>query len=431
MECKKLLAVFFILAAASSAFSKSKKTVGQNAAPNDFKSAPSSASASENSRYTISAIDAPNEGQNYYITKDEKQNLRFVQKLSWNKIADIKCYRITIERQGDGGAWTEILQKDLFENKIEVSLEAGTYRFQIGVINLFDQLEKKSEWKNFEVLKALQPKIQEMQTESMFLNSKKADGVFFISGENLTEGTIFTMEKKNSEPPKIIRGKILSVEPDGNGARVQFDIEKIDEGKYEIYAQNPGGLSVISKTLNIKNKNDRTWRLLLEAGYACPLTFFDGTLDKYTDGRFYPISGTARLEVIPFHTKAGDFGFGAGANYSRFSNETQKISMSGNYANALAYFVWQKYFVPKKLCLDFHVGAGAASLFGVQFENKAFGGQSPELNSLALAFGGGLGIQWHFGEHFYLEGNVDFIDAKFKDMNLGMLYPSLALGVMF
>lgn len=56
---------------------------------------------------------------------------------------------------------------------------------------------------------------------------------------------------------------------------------------------------------------------------------------------------------------------------------------------------------------------------------------NPKLMALGLAFGGGLGIQYHLGKHFYLEGNIDFIDAKFSDMNLGMFYPSLGFGGMF
>ncbi|MBO4547001.1 MAG: fibronectin type III domain-containing protein, partial [Treponema sp.] len=187
------------------------------------------------SRYEISAIEDAAEGKNYYITRDENNNFSFVQKLSWNKIPDIKNYRITIERMTDAG-WVQVMEKDLFENKIEVSLEAGKYRFQVSVINLFDQLEKSSKWQNFEVLKALQPGIDNLQTDSLFLNRKKADGTFTLNGKNLTENTIFTMEKKDCEPPRILYGKVLSLSEDGSSAQVQFDISQVDEGKYEIYA---------------------------------------------------------------------------------------------------------------------------------------------------------------------------------------------------
>ncbi len=443
MEIKKLLAALLLALTFSPALfcqesdssaapdSSSKETVSGSAGSSGQESASDSAPDSDRSRYTISAIEAPDNGLNYYITKDENQEFKFVQKLSWSAVSDIKNYRITIQRKQDDGTWLEVLQKDLFENKIEVSLEAGQYRFHVGVVNLFDQLEKNSDWKFFEVLKATQPKIDAMQTESLILNSKKADGIFTLDGENLTPNTKFTMEQKNSEPPKIIQGTILSVSPDGTSAQVQFNLAEISEGKYEIYAQNPGGLSVISKSITIKNKKDRAWRFLASAGYTFPLTFFDGTFDKYTGNNYYPISGTAKLELISFRTKAGDFGFGAVGNFSMFSNETDKISMSGKYANALACLVWQKYIVPQKLCVDVHVGAGAALLFDVGFKNKVVGSDSPNMQSLALAFGGGLGIQYHVAKHFFIEANVDFVDAKFSDMNLGMLYPSLSVGGMF
>ena len=137
------------------------------------------------SRYEISAIEEPAEGLNYYITKDENNQYSFVQKLSWNKINDIKNYRITIERSTDAG-WVQVMEKDLTENRIEVSLEAGQYRFQVSVINLFDQIEKSSSWRNFEVLKALQPKIENLQTDSMYLSSKKADVIFTLNASGLS-----------------------------------------------------------------------------------------------------------------------------------------------------------------------------------------------------------------------------------------------------
>ncbi len=368
--------------------------------------------------------------KNYYISKDENNNIKFVQKLSWNKIQDIKNYRITIEREIDG-AWNEILVKDLLENKIEVSLEPGLYRFQVSVINLFDKLEKSSDWQRFEVLKALQPKIDGMQSDSLFLNSKKADGIFLIEGENLSQATVFTMEKKDSEPPKILRGKILSVEPDGSRAQVQFDMEEIDEGKYEIYAQNPGGLSVISKTISIKKKKDRSWRLLASAGYTLPFTFYDGTLDHYTVNKFYPISACGKITLMAFHSKICDIGFGAAANYSLLTADTKSYKFIGNLLTVGGTITLQKYIIPQKLCLDVHALAGVGMIFGGSFENKFTGQKSPALNSAAIAFGGGLGIQCHFGKRLYAEGSVDFIHAKFKDMDLGLLYPSVSVGGMF
>ena len=391
----------------------------------------SDAQEEEASRYTFSAIEDPAPGQSYYITKDEKNKIHFVQKLSWNEIPDIKNYRIIIEKAADDGTWTQVLEKDLLENKIEVSFEAGRYRFQVSVINLFDQLEKSSSWREFEVLKATQPKIGSMETNSIYLNSKKADGTFTLDGENLTESTVFTMEQKGAEPPKILYGKILSVDPEGKSAQVQFDISQMQEGRYEIYAQNPGGLSVISRSINLKYKKERHWRFMASAGYTFPLTFFDGTFDKYTEHNFYPISGTASLKLISFHTKAGDIGFGARGNFSLFSNDTDKYEMSGKYANIFGFLLWQKYLIPERLCLELHAGAGIAKMFDTKFKNKRVGAESPKFDSLALAFGAGLGLQYFIGKRFFIEGNVDFILAKFGGMNLGMLYPSLGIGGKF
>lgn len=383
------------------------------------------------SRYEISAIEEPAAGLNYYIAKDENNQYSFIQKLSWNKINDIKNYRITIERSTDAG-WVPVLEKDLTENRIEVSLEAGQYRFQVSVINLFDQLEKSSSWRNFEVLKALQPKIETLQTDSMYLSSKKADGIFTLNGSNLNEHTIFTMEKKDVEPPKILRGKVLSLSPDGNSAQVQFDISEMQEGKYEIYAQNPGGLSVISKTLHIKNKKDKKWRLTVGGGYSFALALEKNQLTKYTQKQAFPLTGTAKIAIIPLWTKFGDFGFSAIGNYSfMIPTNSRAYKLTGNLATALGCLTYQKYVLPKKLLIDVHAGAGMASIFGLSFENKSTGQKSPALNSVGLAFGGGLGLQYHFAKHLYVEAAADYVYCKFQDMSFGMIYPSASFGGRF
>ncbi|MBR5965598.1 MAG: hypothetical protein IK015_05740 [Treponema sp.] len=381
------------------------------------------------SRYEISAIEDAAEGKNYYITRDENNNFSFVQKLSWNKIKDIKNYRITIERMTDAG-WVQVMEKDLFENKIEVSLEAGKYRFQVSVINLFDQLEKSSEWQNFEVLKALQPGIDNLQTDSLFLNKKKADGTFTLNGKNLNENTIFTMEKKDCEPPKILYGKVLSLSEDGSSAQVQFDISQVDQGRYEIYAQNPGGLSVISKTLHIKERNIWDFHILASAGYAFPIEVMGGYISKYRKSAIYPVSGATRITFMALHTKMGDLGLFAGANYSLLKAETKHYKFSGHYISALGGLAYQYFFKPK-ICLDIHGGAGMAWIMDANFTNNYTGQTSYSFNGTGLAFGGGLAIQYNVARHFYVEGGIDFVLAKFKDMNVGMACPSISVGGKF
>lgn len=417
-----MFAMFFALGPAS-LWAQEEGAVEESVAPESVDH--------KTSRYEISAIEDAAEGKNYYVTKDENNKFRFVQKLSWNKIPDIKSYRITIERLTDAG-WIQVLENDLVENKIEVSLDAGSYRFQVSVINLFDQLEKSSKWQNFEVLKALQPSIDNMQTDSLYLSSKKADGTFTLNGKNLNENTIFTMEKRGCEPPKILYGKVLGLADDGTSAQVQFDISQIDEGKYEIYAQNPGGLSVISRTIQIREKRDNYFyfRFLGSAGYSLSLDATNGVLRQYSKKNVYPIGGAARLTFLLCHTKVGEFGLNAGINYSYFWTDKKDYKMRGNYLAAIGGLTYQMY-LSEKLCVDIHGGAGLASLFGVNFVNNYTSQTSPELNALGLAFGGGLAVQYHFIKHLYLEAGVDFTYAMFKDMTLGMCNPSISVGGRF
>lgn len=384
--------------------------------------------------------------KNYHIEKDSRQRTKFVQRLSWQEIPNVENYEIEIQKfvgdenldylaKGYDENYETILNETVPQNFIEVSLEAGEYRFQISAANLLDR-EKKSEWKKFTVLKAIMPKIDSVQPKKINVNSEKSnDGIFSLHGENLlaeTSFTLFVAENDGTER-EISQGKILEVSPDGKTARVQFDSEKILEGSYKISAKNPGDFSDISENIFAKPKAITFEAVQLSAGYFLPIMFYDGTLEKYMDSKIMFLNATADISLIFSARKKVLFGAGLDASFSRISGKTSLYKFSGNYLTGMFNLIYQAHFIPKKLILELHAGVGVAALFDAKFDYSSVQFSSPDLSVIGLAFGGGFALQYHPGkaEHFFLAAGADFVHAKFKDMSCGNISPQISFGVKF
>ncbi len=384
--------------------------------------------------------------KNYYIEKDSRQRTKFVQRLSWQEIPNVENYEIEIQKfVGDenldffakdyDGNYKTILNETVPHNFIEVSLEAGDYRFQVSAANLLDR-EKKSEWKNFTVLKAIMPKIASVRPKKVNVNSEKGnDGIFSLHGENFFDGTSFALlaVEIDGAEKEISQGKILEVSPDGKTARVQFDSEKIIEGNYKISAKNPGDFSDVSENISAKPKFLSFDTVQLGAGYFLPILFYDGTLEKYMDTNIMFLNASADISLIFSIRKKTHFGAGLKAHYSRIQADTALYDFSGNYLTGMFNLIYQAHFIPKKLVLELHAGVGVATLFDAKFDYSSVQFSSPNLDAMGLAFGGGFALQYLPGKsgHFFLAAGADFVHVKFKDMSCGTISPQISLGVKF
>lgn len=374
------------------------------------------------------AAEENGEDKNYYITTDEKNHTKFVQRLSWQEVPNIKYYKIQIQKK-EGEEYTNVFETELNETFIEVSLEPGLYRLEVTTINLFDK--KKTQQKEFEVLKAFIPAIKNVTPAQMNINKKNADGIFTIKGENFLPQNIVKLQGVKDNQDKVLYGKVLEISDDGKTAQVQFNMEEADDGEYLLVVTNPGGFSDEYQTINVKSKKGGEWNFFISGGYALPITFYDGTLDKFTEKKILPISANAKIAAVRSVGKIGSVGFGLNANYSLIKAETNVYKITGHFINALACAVYQKEFIPNRFALNLHAGAGVCMITGLNFEYTQVEFESPDFKGLGLAFGGGFGVQYYPLKRLYIEAGADFIHNKFKDMNYGAVYPALSVGGKF
>ncbi|MDE7291067.1 MAG: hypothetical protein K2N58_03375 [Treponemataceae bacterium] len=403
-----------------------------------------------------------NEGS-FYLAEDEDKNPMFVQKLSWKAVTNAKNYKIEIQKLEEAGFKT-IFEKELVENAVEISLEHGKYRFQISVQDVFDQ-KKSSGWREFEILQALPPKINDISPRTFSLNKKDAFAdetaeMFFyapgfskedrknlkekkkikmtetlaISGENLLDETFFVLRKIGANDE--IKGNISSIDENPEtGEKIvlmDFNLKDFSVGEYSLYARNPGGLSDTFESIEVelyKRKIDVD--LMVSAGYVLPIALYDKSLAKYAEKNIFPASANAKIAILPWHKKFGNFGIGLNANYSNFKNDAKLYTFAGNHLSVVLNAIFQRYIIDQVLGFDVHAGIGMGMVFGCEFKNKLTEIESPKMTALGLEFAAGFAVQYYPIKHLYLEVGLDFVHTEFMDTSFGRLYPSVSVGGMF
>ena len=197
----------------------------------------------------IAAFNALPQEANYRHYTDSSGNIVFAQKLTWQKYENIDHYRIEIEEISKTSRRAKVLDKTTEENSIEVNLPAGTYRYRISIYNVLGNLETKSDWKEFEIFKATQPKISSISPENVEIEKDAEDKrkTLELTGENLLRQSKYRI----SDSGGTSEGKVETA--DGNSASVTFDFQGFPAGEYKLTVKNPGGLeSEKAFTLTIK-----------------------------------------------------------------------------------------------------------------------------------------------------------------------------------
>ena len=116
--------------------------------------------------------------QTYYITEDEKGNQTIMQTFSWEQDENVFKYEFIMEHLVKGN-WVEIEHQELTENKIDLSLAAGSYRYKILLYNYLGFLETETDWIEAEIIKAYQPKISSVSPQNLYLEEIQ-DGIFIV-----------------------------------------------------------------------------------------------------------------------------------------------------------------------------------------------------------------------------------------------------------
>ena len=366
-------------------------------------------------------------------------------------------YEVVIEVFSEKKGTFEELNRIMTEdnsNRVQVNplLSPGVYRYKVISYNLVDVPEVESSWFEFKIYKAFQPEINDIKsnvnrTGTLFLEEIN-DGIFNIFGKNLfalpesdsdisfTDYVLLNSKKKNAEPiiPQILENE------KNRRLKIQFDLKKLDVGKYNLIAIDASGLkNKADHRSQIEVKFKKKVDFDLSVGYVFPVVLYDGTFEEYLDTNILPLSVTARATFVPFKHRFGYFGFGLFSSYSRIFADYNNYQIDGNLINADALFVYQlpvrvKFRNLEKprhlMTLELHGGAGLSFFndFKFHFEHNIV---SEPLNSINLGAIAGGAMQFYLTNRLYAELSADYLMVFLADMDFGMILPALSIGWQF
>lgn len=368
--------------------------------------------------------------QTYYVTEDEKGNQTLFQTFSWEKDDNVFKYEFIMEHLVKG-KYVEIEHKEVQGNSIDLSLVSGTYRYKLRAYNFLGFLEVETDWIPVEIVKAYQPKIFDVAPGTIFLEEEQ-DGIYSISGSELSSTTEFSLMKGMKNQDGRLKAEILECDDKHkNKVKIKFDPEALDVGKWTLVAKNIGGLRDFKQDVVVK------WRkavdLDVSLGFAPIFFIATPAIKQYFDTEQMWLVPEFRMNFFPFKKRFGYFGIGLSGCFSGLDYKPEEYELNSFFFTGNLDFVYQRYFIPKRLCLDVHAGVGVIGFNGMKFKFP-HNIESDQLTSISLSANAGIAIDFYFlksVKRLYGELGCDFTYAFMKDMQLMFIQPQLSIGWQF
>lgn len=373
------------------------------------------------------------------------------QTFSWSSAGDVLKYEISIKRIDK----KSINSKEQFYHEtteeetkncqiyIDPALPAGKYSATIKIYNLLGILEEAcTSSSEFTIYKAYQPEVHDVEyllnkQSVIYLDDPDNDGIVQINGRNLFE-TDETNESLTYTDYFLTNGhliikpeEIISYSENNRRTVMRFNMKKLHVGKYYLIARDASGLCseyTISNTLNVKFKK---WiDIDIKAGYTLPFLLHDDTITNYFGTNCFPLSAFVGVSIMPVKCSWGYLGIGLRGSYTRADGSGADYTIDGNLIFLHGLLIFQKPFLNRRLIAELHAGAGIT-----YFNNYVFHYQhnidSIPLNTVSLSFDAGIAIQIFFNRRLFTEISTDYVFTLNKDILMGNLQPSIAIGWQF
>ncbi|MBQ9494405.1 MAG: hypothetical protein IJR50_02055 [Treponema sp.] len=374
-----------------------------------------------------------------------------VQPFSWESAGDVLKYEILIEQYDEKSRrFVDYVSHVTTEEEtaqclvyFDPILPPGRYRSTIIVYNILgireDSLTAKDE---FVVRTARKPEVRSVSyvlnmSSTIYLDDLDNNGIIEISGTNLlmppasNTDIYYTEYRLVSGRRSIAPQEVLSHDERDRRIRLRFDMNKLERGEYHLIAQDASGLhseESNGSALAVKFKKRIDFDLSLN--YSLPVILHDKTFTQYMNRRVHPLSATLRMELLPFKERWGYLGFGITANYTRMKTKYDSYTIDGNLMSAHFNFVYQLPAFRRHVIFELHGGIGVAYFNHFVF-HFAHNINTIRLNTVNLSFDAGISAQIYINKRLFVETTADYIIARNKDIQLGMLIPSVGMGWQF
>jgi len=324
-------------------------------------------------------------------------------------------------------------------------LKPGNYRYKVITYNLIGAPAAESEWYEFTVYQAYQPTVADAKTSisltsTVYLDEAN-DGIFTITGKNLfanaedANDTSFTnyalVNVRLKKAASNLVPQIIAHDDANKKLTVQFDMDALDVGVYHFVATDASGLKSEDTKDNLVTVKFRKWLDIdVCAGYVIPVALYDDIFKTYLNTSVFPLSGAARVTVMPFKHRYGYLGAALSASYTRIYSPFDSYYIDGNMMIAHADFVYQLPVIKSRLTVEAHAGVGVTALSNLSFHFQHDINSDP-LSSVNLSINAGGAAQLYVVKRLYVDVCVDYVQAFMTNMALGMIVPSASIGWQF
>ncbi|GHV51990.1 hypothetical protein AGMMS49579_08550 [Spirochaetia bacterium] len=367
---------------------------------------------------------------------------RFIQRLSWNQ-SDLALRSEVVLEEFNGGRYRELLKQSSDNQTLLVSLRPGRYRYQVRVYNLLNQNEYSTDWVSFEVLNAVQPRIDDLSPVELILDGA-ARLEITVTGRDIDAGADWRIRPIGAEGPGI---RPRSITAEGDRFRLVFLSAELPMGLYAVSVRNPGGLEdsrgvnvhppVIAAEAPDMSRQAGRIDFTISAAYA-PLIPMYGVLfvpNVFSETFFH--GAVLRFGMLPFRWggKGPDAkGFGhylgveLGVSWYMLEEKRSQYTVGAQVLDPNIRILYQLWLPGRTMAINVRAGAGATMVLDLYYDN---GGDARHFTAEYISLEGGLSLQTRLSRYLFFEVGADFTHVLSPDDTDPPGYIRPVLGVLW
>lgn len=175
------------------------------------------------------------------------QENRFKQKLEWEADPNALEYKVEIKGASSSSVLKEFTTQNCF---VEFSMAPGEYSYRVFAYDFLGREASCTEWENFTITKALQPKVNLKDVNVTVDGNSKRPVTIPVDVARITDES--TLVFVNTETGEKIEGKInTSKDEDGNVSSSSVVFPNVSIGEWKMVVTNPSGLSTESEPVSV------------------------------------------------------------------------------------------------------------------------------------------------------------------------------------
>jgi hypothetical protein len=371
-----------------------------------------------------------------------------LQRISWPPEDDVLKYQLVIEKKDETAStetFTQSVDITTEETSVELSLEAGEYRYRVIVYDLLRRRRPLPDWSRLKVLEALQPEISAVNPPSIDINDNIANITLNFKGHNFTYSAEVSFLYVGGGAERL--GEVVSAgednyrpSPDGNNAALNLDGIPLTEGAYDIVIKNPGGLSAVWRNFIVTNGADPSlskspkytlFEMITSVGY--PILFpISGRFNELLGNSMFPAGVTARLGGKMREKRFGAFGLEAAAYWHYMTASKDTPLESGYFFTALLNLLYQKKIFKQKAAVNARLAGGFSYFYDIKFnENSSFNkltGNDTIVPTLVFS----LSCSWFFYKDTFADFAVEYVSVfPYDEIAVSYVRPLICIGFQF